>query len=99
MDNAQKSRRVVLNGWRMGTKEKAHAHLKRRLHFPDYYGANLDALCDCLTDIRRPTELVLVNAAYMKKRLGDYGTRLLSAMMAATAEDACLRLTVRDGLL
>lgn len=33
------------------TVEGLHAELKEALELPDYYGGNLDALHDCLTDI------------------------------------------------
>ena len=32
-------------------REQIHEYLKIKLDFPDYYGKNLDALYDCLTDI------------------------------------------------
>lgn len=35
----------------MKDKKTTHEYLKEKMHFPDYYGANLDALYDCLTDI------------------------------------------------
>jgi len=31
-----------------------HADLQDKMHFPDYYGKNLDALNDCLSDIEPP---------------------------------------------
>ncbi len=34
----------------MQEREAAHAYLAKRLHFPAYYGKNLDALYDLLTD-------------------------------------------------
>ncbi len=37
-----------------------HAYLKEAFHFPDYYGMNLDALYDCLSDLD-DTEVVIVN--------------------------------------
>jgi len=33
------------------TAPRVHAHIAHALHFPRHYGANLDALRDCLTDI------------------------------------------------
>ncbi len=33
------------------TVEALHAALKEAFEFPEYYGGNLDALHDCLTDI------------------------------------------------
>ena len=37
------------------SQEELHAYLKKKLEFPDYYGANLAALADCLSDISAPT--------------------------------------------
>lgn len=51
-------------GWRLarvrgaGTKEDALAALGRALRFPEWYGNNLDALWDCLTDLTEPTVVV-----------------------------------------
>ncbi len=36
-----------------------HALLARELGFPDYYGANLSALSDCLGDVCEPTRIVV----------------------------------------
>ena len=33
------------------TAEQLHEELKKAFEFPEYYGGNLDALHDCLTDI------------------------------------------------
>ena len=43
--------KVVLDAEKMQTREAAHAHLKEMLELPEYYGRNLDALYDCLSDI------------------------------------------------
>lgn len=37
---------------KLTTKEKSHEYLAKQLGFPEYYGKNLDALHDCLTDIK-----------------------------------------------
>lgn len=34
------------------------AGIGQALGFPDFYGQNLDALWDCLTDLTRPTALI-----------------------------------------
>lgn len=41
-------------------KKDGHDYLMKALDFPDYYGKNLDALYDCLTEIE--CEIELINA-------------------------------------
>lgn len=43
-------------------KEESHDYLKKVFNFPDYYGKNLDALYDCLTEIGIETEIHLFNS-------------------------------------
>lgn len=58
-------RRLTSAGWRTGVFTATGAGdrrtvlrgIGRALSFPSYYGANLDALWDCLTDLTRPTAL------------------------------------------
>lgn len=80
----------------MTTKEKTHKHLKKRLHLPDYYGNNLDALCDCLTELETPSEITLRYAGHMRKHLGEYGVKLISALIACTGESPELQVCVRE---
>ena len=42
-------------------RKEFHRVLAQTLSFPDWYGHNLDALYDCLTDIDEPTHLILEN--------------------------------------
>lgn len=38
-----------------------HDYIALMLGFPGYYGKNLDALHDCLTEISEPTKIALAN--------------------------------------
>lgn len=57
-------RRLGTHGWTVGVLDRAGNRkvvlegIGEALHFPGYYGANLDALWDCLTDLSEPTALV-----------------------------------------
>ena len=42
---------VILDARCMGERVKAHEYLKEQLELPRYYGNNLDALYDCLTEL------------------------------------------------
>ena len=76
---------IILNGRRMTDKTAAHAYIKRRLRFPEYYGANLDALADCLGELGRRKSIVLINADRMRGQLGDYAESLLEVFKELSA--------------
>ena len=46
---------ITLKLDKFSQKEELHSYLKKKMKFPDYYGENLDALFDCLTDISTDT--------------------------------------------
>ena len=50
-------------------KEEGHDYLKEAFNFPDYYGKNLDALYDCLTEIGVKTEIQLINKDFVSNDL------------------------------
>ena len=67
-------RKVILNFSEAGTEEDIHEILQKALEFPAYYGRNLDALYDCLTDVREDTAVGFCQrtddsaaAAYLRK--------------------------------
>ena len=42
--------KYVLDALQMLTKTETHPYLKKMLELPEYYGGNLDALYDCLSE-------------------------------------------------
>ncbi len=86
-----------LNAKRMTTRELAHAHIRQRLRLPEWYGANLDALNDCLGEIGEPTHVVVRFAPELKRSLGVYGAKLLAVLERAAEENKNLRVTLRAG--
>lgn len=63
---------IQLDAQKMDKRRNAHTYLKEALSFPDYYGNNLDALHDCLTDLPE-TQVQFINThdapAYFQKVL------------------------------
>ena len=43
----------------IATKQELHECIAEALHFPDWYGCNLDALMDCLTDLDETTVVLI----------------------------------------
>lgn len=48
-------------------KKQGHDYIKKKFNFPNYYGKNIDALYDCLTDIGVETEVRLSNKHLVPK--------------------------------
>ena len=44
-------KQITLDGNILANAAQVHEYLKDCLEFPEYYGNNLDALHDCLTDL------------------------------------------------
>lgn len=44
-------RQIILDGNILADAARVHDYLLEMLDFPEYYGRNLDALHDCLTDL------------------------------------------------
>lgn len=68
---------VILDGNLILDREMLHDILAEELHLPEWYGRNLDALYDCLTDIREETIITLRNQDALEEHLGSYGHRLM----------------------
>ena len=64
-------------------KNQLHDLLAEALLFPEYYGRNLDALFDCLTDIRTDTVITLTNW----DTLGAWKAGFEAVFRDASAED------------
>ena len=50
---------AVIDFGKFENAKEVHAYLKEVISFPDYYGANLDALPDCLTDMSEEENRIL----------------------------------------
>lgn len=77
---------ILLNGKRMKTVEAAHLYLRVKLELPYYYGENLDALWDCLSEMSGEIRMTLKNTAALKKNLGDYADDLIAVFKDFEAE-------------
>lgn len=86
--------KVVLNGAKFGSRRALHAFFKRELSLPDWYGGNLDALHDCLTDLHEPTEIVLQNMEMLAEQLGFYANSLQLVLRRAAQENPHLTVTI-----
>lgn len=79
---------VILNGLRMTDREAAHSYLAEKMDFPAYYGRNLDALADCLSEFCGGWEILLLHAEALPAQLGSYGEVMLEVFREFSEEGA-----------
>ena len=51
---------IVLNEKDYKSREEVFLKIKKELSFPDYFGNNLDALCDSLSEVFYPVTIILI---------------------------------------
>ena len=74
-------KKITLDFENISGKEEMHRYLAEKFEFPDYYGKNLDALFECLTDIAEPTAVNIVNA------INDYDEQIINVITSAEEEN------------
>ncbi len=74
---------IVLDALKMQEKDVAHAYLKEMMSFPDYYGENLDALHDVLTEVDG------IRVCFMNVELaeGDYVKKIIRVFEDSAKEN------------
>ena len=85
----------VLDGSLFSDKKTAHRQIARALSFPSYYGNNLDALYDCLTEMG-PAQIDLYSCAMIRRNLNSYGEKMLQVFRDAASENTNLLLNCYD---
>lgn len=66
----------IIDGNNIHDKNDFHVEIAKTFQFPDYYGKNLDALWDCLTDCvsdwkGKPVEIIWIAHHLSENRLGN----------------------------
>lgn len=85
----------ILYGSSITSKEQLHELLAERLAFPSYYGHNLDALHDCLSELSQPIQLIICEKDALCANLGDYGSKFLLVLQDSADENELLQIEYR----
>ena len=85
---------IQLNGTQLCRRAEAMETLGEALALPEWWGRNLDALHDCLTDLGRPVRLEIEHQEEMESSF--FGRRLLQVLEVSTAETPGLELSFKE---
>lgn len=77
----------VLDGEKITDREMLHDILAEQLALPKWYGRNLDALYDCLTERREAAEIRILQKSVLEERLGGYAKALENVLSAIAGEN------------
>lgn len=80
----------IIDCTQIETREDLHRIFRETLSFPEWYGSNLDALYDCLTEITGKVRLLDWEIA--QARLGAYGEKAKKVIAAAALHNTDLDL-------
>ena len=80
-------KQIILDGNILADAAKVHDYLMEMLDFPEYYGKNLDALHDCLTDLE-DVEIVIT----APEEDGAIFQRILRVFKASENENDSIKL-------
>lgn len=85
-------REMQIIGREIGSVEELHEMFYRELDLPDYYGANLDALYDVLTDISEETYIEMTLEGMDDEQLERYMERVWRVLCDAADENLYLEI-------
>lgn len=78
---------IVLDGLEIRSAEAVHDRFAQALALPEWYGRNLDALFDCLTERQEPVSVRLLHRDVLEDRLGRRGRALVRLLRRAAEEN------------
>lgn len=77
---------VILDGEKILSKSDVHRAFASALSFPDYYGNNLDALHDMLSESSEDTGVIIVNKDQLSENLGKWMNSLIRLLTDVAEE-------------
>jgi ribonuclease inhibitor len=79
-------RSVTIDGSSIKSINNFHHTIKKLLNFPDYYGENIDALWDCLSELETPILIIWKDHILSAACLNDDFNRIAEVFRDAEEE-------------
>ena len=76
----------LLDGADMTDRERAYRTIAQTMRFPEWFGRNLDALADCLSELDRDSLVIIRGASALASSLDGYGEKLLDCFRDTAAQ-------------
>lgn len=88
---------ALIDGAVLQGRQDLHNQLAEQFAFPAWYGKNLDALFDCLSEPGEEMVLRLQNVQLIKDCLGDYAQAFMQVLADAQLENSDFHFEIVDG--
>ena len=85
-----------LEGQFMTDRNSAYSYIAGQLDFPDYFGNNLDALADCLSEMPRGCAIVISDPQVIIDNLSYYGEAIIDVFKEMENRETGYILVIRD---
>ena len=89
-------REVTIRGIDFGSMEEIHDFLQDELDFPAYYGKNLDALYDVMTELNEEISITLDLSGMEEDELRDRMLRMAEVLEDAAVSNTGLEVTIEE---
>ena len=96
MTNETNRNEILLSLQGLGNRKEFHRALAGAMDFPDYYGKNLDAMMDCLTDLGTATHLILTDTQAFAEALPTYFASIQRVMDEAAEANSLFSWEIRE---
>jgi ribonuclease inhibitor len=91
-----KIKKCVLDGRTIGSMQSFYSEIAGQLHFPEYFGRNLDALWDVLTvDLEGPTEIIWNSSRLSRDMIGKEFEKLVALLKKVEKERGDFKLILK----
>lgn len=90
-------RRVVLTNEKIGSRESMASYMKEALQLPEYFGGNLDALSDLLSEVSEETVFEIEDSELARMPENGYAAKTLKVLAMACDENPHIHLYLTDG--
>jgi ribonuclease inhibitor len=87
-------KKVIIHGDSVAAMADIHRILAEELNFPEWYGGNLDALHDCLTELSEEVHITVLQPETLLETLGSGYTRLCRVLSDSAEDNPYLTLSL-----